>query len=202
MKELVEHLKRIGVLNSSTLFDAFLENDRRDFVPVEFQSRTYEDISLPIGFGQTISQPYTVAFMMELLQPKSGNEALDVGFGSGWTTGILAKAVGKQGAVCAVEIIPEVYKFGKGNLQKLNYPNIEFYQGPWEDLPPRKFDCILVSAAAASVPDKLVTKLKIGGRMVIPVKTAFDHTIRLVKRISESKLIEQNYPGFVFVPLI
>src|SRR5450756_1015681 len=83
MKELVEHLKRIGVLNSSTLFDAFLENDRRDFVPVEFQSRMYEDISLPIGFGQTISQPYTVAFMMELLQPKSGNEALDVGFGSG-----------------------------------------------------------------------------------------------------------------------
>ena len=72
----------------------------------------------------------------------------------------------------------------------------------WEDLPTRKFDCILVSAAAASVPDKLVAKLRIDGRMVIPVKTGFDHTIRLVKKISESKLIEQNYPGFMFVPLI
>ena len=203
MNELVEFLKQIGVLKTSTLFDAFLTNDRCDFVPLKYQGYSYENSPLSIGFGQTISQPYTVAFMLELLQPKLGYEVLDVGFGSGWTTGILAKAVGNQGSVFAVEIIPEVYTYGKGNLDKYNYHNIEFFQGSWEEIPKRKFDCILVSAAAeASVPKKLALKLKVGGRMVVPVKIGSRQVIRFVEKIRENELVEQNYPDFVFVPLV
>lgn len=202
MKALVEYLKRRGTLKTPILIEAFLANDRCDFVPVELLNRAYEDHALPIGFGQTISQPYTVAFMMELLQPEPGNEILDVGFGSGWTTGILASAVGMRGAVYAVEIVPEVYQFGKENLEKYDYPNIELYPGSWEDVPSREFDRILVSAAAASVPKKLIEKLRVGGKMVIPVKTGFGQSIRLVEKVSENSLYEQNYPGFVFVPLV
>jgi len=202
MKTLVEYLKRIGSLKTTVLVDAFLANDRRDFVTDELLSRAYDDHALSIGFGQSISQPYTVAFMMELLQPEQGNEVMDVGFGSGWTTGILAHVVGIEGKVHAVEIIPEVFRFGKGNLLKYNYTNIELYMGSWEDIQSVDFDRILVSAVAPFVPDKLIAKLKVGGRMVIPVRTGFTQSIRLVEKISESTFCVQNYPGFVFVPLV
>jgi len=202
MKALVEYLKRIGTLKSPVLVEAFLTNDRSDFVTDEMLSRAYEDHALSIGFGQSISQPYTVAFMMELLQPEKGNKVLDVGFGSGWTTSILASVVGFEGKVHAVEIIPEIFRFGKRNLQKYNYTNIEFYMGSWEDIQYGDFDRILVSAAASCVPDKLIAKLKVGGRMVIPVRTGFTQSIRLVEKVSENTFNEHNFPGFVFVPLV
>jgi len=203
MSGLVEFLMQIGVLKTDSLIDAFQTNDRYDFVPYSSHGYAYDNNPVSIGHGQTNSQPYTVAFMMELLQPKSGNEVLDVGFGSGWTTAILAKVVGKQGSVLAVEIIPEIFEFGKANLQKYNYPNITLFQGSWTDIPEREFDRILVSAAAASfVPQLLAKRLKVGGRLVIPVRNAFGQSIRLIEKIKDNDLEEHNYPGFIFVPLV
>jgi len=203
MNGLVEFLKQIEVLKASTLIDAFQTNDRCDFVLYNSRGSAYDNNPVSIGYGQTNSQPYTVAFMMELLQPEPGNEVLDVGFGSGWSSAILAKAVGKQGSVLAVEIIPEIFEFGKSNLQKYNYPNIEFFQGSWTDLPAREFDRILVSAAAASsVPHILAKRLKVGGRLVIPVRNAFGQSIRLLEKIKDNDLEEHNYPDFIFVPLV
>lgn len=202
MKALVDYLINIGVLKSSNLVEAFLANDRRDFVLQENQNFPYSNKALSIGYGQSISQPYTVAFMMELLQPKSGEKVLDVGFGSGWTTGILANVVGKQGLVYAVELIPEVFQFGNENLRKYQYSNIIFFQSSWEDVPIQEFDCILVSAVAKSLPEKLLAKLKIGGRMVIPIRTGYSQEIQLVKKTGDNKVIKQSFPGFVFVPLV
>ncbi|MEI8086303.1 MAG: protein-L-isoaspartate O-methyltransferase [Paludibacter sp.] len=203
MKVLAKQLISREVLKTKSLYDAFIANDRKDFVPIMYQEYAYENMPLSIGFGQTISQPYTVAFMLELLQPKLGDEILDIGFGSGWTTGILAKTVGNEGSVFAVEIIPEVYKFGKVNLEKYNYPNIELFLGSWLDLPERKFDCILASAATHNyIVDILIKKLKVGGRLVIPVKNTSGQSIRLVIKNDEFDIQEQNHPGFIFVPLV
>jgi protein-L-isoaspartate(D-aspartate) O-methyltransferase len=203
MNELVEFLKRISVLKTPALIDAFLINDRENYVPGNYQNEAYQNKPLPLASGQSISQPSTVSFMMELLQPELGDEVLDVGFGSGWTTGILAKSIGEDGSVLAVEIVPEVFKFGKENLEKQNYRNIEYYQGSWSDLPARKFDCILVSAAAPpTVPQKLASKLKVGGRMVIPVRHSNDQSILFILKKNEDELVEKDYPGYVFVPLV
>lgn len=119
MPELVERLIKKGVLKTPGLIEAFLKNDRYNYVPVKYSWRAYENNPISIGFGQTISQPSTVAFMMELLQPKSGDKVLDIGFGSGWTSGILSVSVGKKGSVLSVEIVPEVI-----NLEKEIYQNI------------------------------------------------------------------------------
>ena len=203
MKEIVKLLISKGVLKTKSLYDAFISIDRKDFVPIGFKEYAYENMPLNIGFRQTISQPYTVAFMLELLQPKLGDEILDIGFGSGWSTGLLAKMVGFEGSVFAVEIIPEIFKFGKENLEKYNYPNIELFLGSWLDLPVRKFDCILVSAATQdNTVEILVKRLKVGGRLVIPVKNTSGQSIRLITRSNEFKIDEQNYPGFNFVPLV
>jgi protein-L-isoaspartate(D-aspartate) O-methyltransferase len=203
MAELVERLIKIGVLKTPGLIEAFLKNDRQNFVPKIYSERTYENNPISIGFGQTISQPSTVAFMMELLQPKSGDKILDVGFGSGWTSGILSVSVGTKGSVLSVEIVPEVYKFGKGNLSKYHYRNIGFFQGSWTELAPDKFDCILVSAAADStVPQKIASFLKVEGRLVIPVKCFSGQSIRLIYKRSETEFDEYNYPGYIFVPLV
>lgn len=203
MIELINLLIERGVLRTRTLLDAFMSNDRRDFVPEEFYESAYLNKPLSIGFGQTISQPYTMAFMMELLQPKSGDEVLDVGFGSGWSTSILAKIVGEKGRVSAVEIIPEIYKFGMENLKKYNYSNIEYHSGSWLDVPEQLFDCILVSAATyKSVVYQLSEKLKVGGRMVIPVYNGLGQSIKLIKKVNENENTEEDYPGFIFVPLV
>lgn len=207
MKELVVKLKKQGVLKTSVIIEAFLACDRKKFVPKEMRLEAYVDAPLPIGFGQTISQPYTVAFMIELLQPQEGQKILDVGFGSGWTTAILAKIVGPGGKVYGIEIIPEVYEFGKKNLAKFEYQNLELYnQNGWEGLPEKApFERILVSAAAEEIPNKLKEQLAVGGRIVVPVggnAFLFGQSIMLLKKIGRNEFEEENYPGFAFVPLL
>ena len=103
MEELVRSLKNSGVLKTAQLVEAFLKADRKNFVPENLKDLAYLDEALPIGEGQTISQPYTVAFMLELLEPQSGQTLMDVGYGSGWTTALLAQIVGDAGRVYAFE---------------------------------------------------------------------------------------------------
>lgn len=199
-RQLIEHLsKKTGVLRTVAIRKAFLTFDRADFVPEDYKVEAYEDYPLPIGFKQTISQPTTVAFMLELLDVRIGENVLDLGSGSGWTTALLSSLVGKNGHVTGVEIIPELVQYGRHNLAQYKIKNAEIVaarggigfpmSGP--------YDKILVSAAAKEVPKKLLTQLKPGGILVMPV----GHTLLQIRKISEADFETREFSGFSFVEL-
>jgi protein-L-isoaspartate(D-aspartate) O-methyltransferase len=198
-KALVDYLIQKGVLKNSCLKKAFLKIDRAFFVPPTYRSESYGDYPLPIGHGATISQPYTVAFMLELLAPQLGEKILDVGSGSGWTTVLLGEIVGSQGKVFGVEIVPELVKFSQENIGNFNIKNIKIFQaqeklGLAEYKP---FDKILVSASADTLEKSLLQQLKAPGIMVIPIH----QSIWKITKNSQGKIFKKEYPGFVFVPL-
>ena len=122
-KGLIEHLKSSGVLKNSNIIEAFEKIDRADFVLEEHKLESYEDHPIPIGRGQTISQPTTVAFMLELLSVQKGDKVLDIGSGSGWTTALLSELVGSTGEVFGVERVSELVEFGSKNLAKYDFKN-------------------------------------------------------------------------------
>lgn len=203
MSKLVNDLIETGYLKTDAIIEAFSEISRIEFVPKELELRAERDVAFPIGYGQTISQPLTVAFMLELLQPERGNRILDVGSGSGWTAALLAHIVGAEGRVFAVERINELKVFGEKNADKYGYVkkgiaeffNVDGSKGFLREAP---YDRILVSAAAEKIPEDLKSQLKIGGRLVMPVK----NSIILLKKESDTDFREEEYPGFAFVPLI
>ncbi len=192
-----------GVLETPRIIKAFKEIDRADFIPQELKEKAYINEPLPIGEGQTISQPLTVAFMIELLQPKSGNKIFEIGFGSGWQTALLAEIIGSSGKVFAVERIKELFEFGARNISKYNFIKKEIVKtilgdatmGLKEYAP---FDKIIAAASGDKVPEAWLKELKIGGRLVMPVK----ESIWLYIKKSAKEFKEQKFPGFVFVPLV
>ena len=194
--ELIRSLIKRGVLKTNTIIEVFTEIDRADFVPRELQSMAYVDRPLPIGASQTISQPYTVAFMLELLQPQSDDRVLDFGSGSGWTTALLA-SICKH--VDAIERIQALVAFSKQNLSKYSFDNISLHQsGRGLGLEGKLFDKILVSCSADEIPKELIKQLRVGGTMVIPIA----QSIFKIRKKSEGDLDIHEYPGFVFVPLV
>ena len=198
--QLVNGLKVEGVLRTPSIIKAFLSVDRVDFVNDDYLDAPYVDQPLSIGFEQTISQPYTVAFMLELLSPQEGELILDVGSGSGWTTALLAQIVGESGRVYGLELVPELVRFGQENLNKYDFSQANIRQassklGLPEEAP---FDRILVSAGDSEVPSGLLQQLKIGGVLVMPVRDA----IWKIVRTSETKTKIEKFEGFVFVPLV
>ena len=172
---------------------------RHLFVPEKYRHRAYADSPLPIGYGQTISQPYIVAFMTEIVQPRPGKRILEIGTGSGYQAAILA-ATGAQ--VFSIEIIPELAERSSTLLKKLNYTNIKSkaadgYYG-WPEAAP--FDAIVVTAAAEFVPPPLLEQLKDGGRMVIPVGSPyFSQTLLLIEKQSGKTTSHSLFP-VRFVP--
>ncbi len=206
-EELTNYLINVGVLKSPQIIEAFRAIDRKDFIPKDLIDLAYEDMPLPIGYGQTISQPYVVAFMLELLEPKSGDKILDIGSGSGWTTTLLAYIVtieGKKGAVFAIERIPELKEFGEANCAKYNFiekKSAKFIcadgtKGLVNESP---FDAIQAAAAASKdIPHSWKDQIKIGGRIVAPIAGSI---WRFTKK-SETEFIEEEFYGFSFVPLI
>ena len=198
-EELIKGMKQSGVLRSEEVAKAFKHVDRKLFIPSEYAQFPYLDRPLPIGEKQTISQPSTVAFMLELLDVKKGDKILDIGSGSGWTTGLLGSLTGKEGSVEGVERVDELIEMGKDNIAKLGMRNINIEKAA-SDLgkPGRKFDAILVSASAQDIPQELFEQLKIGANLVIPVK----NSIFKFHKISEKDIQMQEYEGFAFVPLI
>ncbi|MFA6338868.1 MAG: protein-L-isoaspartate O-methyltransferase [Candidatus Paceibacterota bacterium] len=198
-EQLLDQLKNASkVFENQLIEEAFTKIDRADFVPEDYNIEAYEDYPLPIGYDQTISQPTTTAFMLELLDPKPGEKILDVGSGSGFTTALLAQIVGKKGEVWGVEIIPELVEISKQSIVKYNLPqaHIELTKkmGRAEKAP---FDKILVSASAKELPGELINQLKVGGIMVIPV----EETIYKIKKTEKGFEEEKDFPGFLFVPL-
>lgn len=199
--ELIKHLiENVRVLRTQRLKRAFEELDRADFVAGNYWSEAYEDYPIPIGYGQTISQPTTVVFMLELLDVKAGDKVLDVGSGSGWTTALLSKLVGKDGRVFGVEKIPAMVDFGRKNLAKYVLSNAEIRQAGAElGLPSEApFDKILVSAASQSIPEILLHQLKVPGILVLPVN---DTIIQIRKNVA-GQVTREIFPGFAFVPLV
>jgi protein-L-isoaspartate(D-aspartate) O-methyltransferase len=183
-----------------TIEQAFERIHREDFLPTNLKYIADIDAPIPIGYGQTNSQPSTVKKMLEWLDAKPENKVMDVGSGSGWTSALLSDIVGSKGTVWAVEIIPELLNMSEENCKAIGKKNIFFFQaGEHLGLPEfAPFDRILVSAAAKSLPLKLLKQLKIGGKMIIPIK----NDILEVSRILEKEYITTVHPGFTFVPLI
>ena len=145
---------------------------RHQFVPSSYRNQAYDDRPLPIGYGQTISQPYIVAYMTELVQPKKGMKALEIGAGSGYQAAVLAEIVD---TVYTIEIVPELGRSAAATLWKQGYKNVQVkiadgYHG-WPEKGP--FDIIMVTAAAEHIPPPLIEQLKDGGKMVIPVGSPF-----------------------------
>ena len=197
--ELIDKLVEDGMLKTLRILEAFGEIDRANFVLEEYEDEAYGDYPLPIGHGQTISQPLTVAFMLDLLQPEAGDKVLDVGSGSGWTTALLAQIVGPAGRVWGLELVPELVKFGSENLAKYNFSYADIRQaGEILGLPDEApFDRILVSAAGQVLPQGLIDQLKVGGRLVIPIQ----NSVWKIDKLSETEIDKTEFSGFAFVPL-
>ena len=200
---LIEGLIQRGYLKTPRIIEAFKKIKREDFLPSGSEDLAEIDEAMPIGFGQTISQPLVVAFMLELLQPEPGDKILDVGSGSGWTTGLLSEIVGEKGKVIAVELVPELKEFGEKNVARYNFIEkgiAEFIcadgsKGFKEEAP---FDKILASAAAVRLPQARKEQLKVNGRIVVPINSSIWRFIK----IGDSMFREEEYSGFLFVPLI
>jgi len=173
---------------------------RHEFVPKEWLSQAYEDHPLPIGYGQTISQPYIVAVMTELAQVKRGDRVLEIGTGSGYQAAILAMLTDE---VYSVEIIPALAESAAERLKRLGYTsvrvkNADGYNG-WQEHAP--YDAIVVTCAPDHIPPPLIAQLKDGGRMVIPVGPVggFQTLRRVIKR--GDQVLSENVMGVLFVPL-
>jgi len=207
--DLVDSLIKEGWLKTPRIIEAFRKIKRVDFLPDDIKDLAELNEALPIGFGQTISQPLVVAFMLELLDPRPGDKILDVGSGSGWTSALLAEIVGGPtkggypGKVIAIDIIPELVEFGKKNVSKYNFLEkgvAEFIcaDGSKGYQKEAQFDKILASASARELPKAWKEQLKVGGRIVTPI----GNSIWLFIKKSSESFEEIEYPGFVFVPLI
>lgn len=174
---------------------------RHEFVPAEQRRNAYDNRPLPIGYGQTISQPYIVALMTDLVRPERGHKVLEIGTGSGYQAAVLAELVDR---VYSIEIIEPLGRQAAGRLRALGYDNVttriaDGYHG-WREHAP--FDAIVVTAAAASVPPPLIAQLKPGGRMLIPVGTSFfTQTLMLVEKRADGRVRSTQILPVRFVPL-
>jgi protein-L-isoaspartate(D-aspartate) O-methyltransferase len=170
-----------GIKDTATL-QAMRTVPRHLFVPTSLAGGAYQDQPLPIGYGQTISQPFIVAYMTELIRPKAGQKVLEIGTGSGYQAAVLAEIVTQ---VYTIEIVPELGQTAREHLQQQGYRNVQVrvadgYHG-WPEQAP--FDAIVVTAAADYIPPPLIRQLKDGGRMIIPVGSPFlVQTLMLVEK--------------------
>jgi len=187
-----------GITNSAVL-NAMRKVPRHLFIPKEYQSDAYNDYPVPIGYGQTISQPFIVAYMTDVLRPGKKMKALEIGTGSGYQAAVLAEIVD---TVYSIEIVPELAVESADRLKKLGYNNVicrygDGYQG-WKEHGP--FDVIIVTAAAEAIPQPLIDQLAENGKLVIPVgaPSAVQELILVTKR--SGKTITKRLTFVRFVP--
>jgi protein-L-isoaspartate(D-aspartate) O-methyltransferase len=195
-----EQIESRGITNTAVLA-AMRKVPRHEFVPEQWTEAAYEDHPLPIGYGQTISQPYIVALMTELVQPTDGARVLEVGTGSGYQAAILAETGAE---VYSIEILKPLARESAARLQRLGYRTVHVRQGDgylgWPEHAP--FDAIMVTAGADHVPPPLVEQLKPGGRMVIPVGEPHgEQSLLVVEKTISGRISTRNVAPVLFVPL-
>lgn len=186
----------------SAVITAIAKVPRHEFVPEKYRHQSYKNRALPIGYGQTISQPSTVAIMTDLLQLKKTDRVLEIGTGSGYQAAILAELVAE---VYSIEIVEGLAKQARLDLDRLGYQHIHTRHGDgyygWQSQQP--FDAIIVTATASHIPSALIKQLKTGGRMILPVGGRFmlQHLV-LVTKHAEDNIITQQILPVKFVPLL
>ena len=205
VEELQRYAQFVGDTDEARISGAVMTSmstvKRHELVPLKQRRYSYENRPLPIGYGQTISQPYIVALMTELVELDTGDVVLEVGTGSGYQAAVLAELVDH---VYSIEIIAALAIRAKQDLERLGYQNItttlgDGYYG-WEEHGP--FDAIIVTAAGSHVPPPLIEQLKPGGRMVIPVGGRFmTQTLLLLEKTEKGEIITRQFGAVRFVPL-
>ncbi|MGQ9707047.1 MAG: protein-L-isoaspartate(D-aspartate) O-methyltransferase [bacterium] len=198
-KDMVEHQIKARGIKDENVLKAMLKVPREEFVPESLKPRAYDDCPLPIGEGQTISQPYIVALMTELLKVSKGDKVLEIGTGSGYQAVILAE-MGCD--VYTIEIIESLSLNAQEVIKKLGYTNIHFKIGDgfvgWEDFAP--YDAVIVTCAPDEIPKPLIDQLKEGGRLVIPVGEHLPQDLVLAIK-EKGKIKEYPITSVAFVPM-
>jgi len=192
-------IEKRGIQDESVL-RVMRETPRHLFIPENLIDLAYEDGPLPIGKGQTISQPYIVALMTELLQLKGKEKVLEIGTGSGYQAAVLSSLVNR---VYSIEIVKSLAEKADKKLKEMNYNNVmvkwgDGYQG-WLEYAP--YDAIIVTAAPDKVPQTLVDQLKQGGKMIVPVGTYFQQ-LKIISKTLDNEIIEKNIIPVRFVPMV
>jgi len=198
-KKLIEELREKGITSEAVL-KAIEAVPRHLFLDNAFLQYAYQDKAFPIGAGQTISQPYTVAFQTELLAIKKGEKILEIGTGSGYQTSVLIEMGAK---VYTIERQKTLYDRTKNALPNLNYKPHFFYGDGYKGLPVfAPFDKVLVTAGAPFIPQDLLNQLKAGGILVIPVGENGIQTMIKVVKNTDNQYIKTEFGSFKFVPLL
>ncbi len=184
------------------VLEAMRKTPRHLFVPEALRTMAYADQPLPIGYGQTISQPYIVAFMTELLEPKPDHKALEIGTGSGYQAAVLSHLVNH---LCTIEIVPELARSSAQLLKELGYKNVTVRHGDgykgWPEQAP--FDRILLTAAPPEIPQALLEQLKPGGKLVAPVgASVFEQELVVIDKDKNGKLHRRSSLPVRFVPMV
>jgi len=198
-KQLVETIIAKGITNKEVI-EAIGKIKRHLFVESYLQEAAYQDRALPIPAGQTISQPFTVAFQTELLQIKKGDKVLEVGTGSGYQTAVLLEVGAK---VYTIERVKELYVKVRTLLEKMGYKANFFYGDGYEGKPTYgPFDKILITAGAPYIPENLLLQLKVGGILVAPIGEGDLQIMTEIVKISENDFLKRTHGNFAFVPML
>ncbi len=198
-RKLVEDLQKKGIVDKKVI-EAMLLIPRHFFFDSSFLEFAYQDKAFPIGAGQTISQPFTVAFQTQLLEVKKGHKILEIGTGSGYQTAVLC-SVGAR--VYSVERQKELFIKAKKDLDTLGYSPALFFGDGYKGLPAyAPFDGVLVTCGAPFLPEKLVEQVKVGGRIVIPIGEDGKQVMYRFTKNTDGSLSEEEFGDFSFVPML
>lgn len=199
-KKLMDVLRDKGITDNDVL--AAMNNiPRHFFLDSAFDEIAYEDRAFPISEGQTISQPYTVAYQTQLLQVKPFDKILEIGTGSIYQATVLAEMGAK---VFTIERQKMLFEKTRNYIFKMKYPNLKFFFGDgYEGLPTyAPFDKVIITAAAPFIPPKLIEQLKVGGKMVIPVNEGVQQRMLRIIKNSDGSVSEEAFENFSFVPML
>ncbi len=202
-QSLIDYWIKNNIVTDKRVISAFKKIKRENFVLEAFRSDAYDDVPLPILKEQTISQPTTVAMMLEFLELRPGLKVLEIGAGSGYNAALIAEIVGKEGMVITTEVIKELAEFAEGNLKNAKIKNVKVIHADgskgWPTNAP--YDRIICTAAAPKIPEVYIKQLKEGGIIVIPVGPQYCQAMIKGKKV-KGKLETKNLGSFMFVPLV
>ena len=200
MEELVSDLIKQGVLKDEKIINAFINISRKNFVLPEYKEEACSDYPLPTGYGQTISQPYIVALMTELLRPAPSDHVLEIGAGCGYQAAVLSVLVRK---VTTIERIPAVADIARNNLAAYHYDNVELIVGDGTLGYPKNapYNGIIITASAPDIPSPLIDQLNENGRLVAPVGSRDIQELVVLEKHNDA-ITKERHGGVRFVPLI